>query len=100
MAYTIFLVPSAKRAELDEILREDRIARQSHKLREASTVGGPAGEYCIQIEGAADVVGEAEQRLAVIGSAPSAAEKERIHQAFVAEDEAASAGMGLFFTEG
>ncbi len=100
MAYTIFLVPSAKRSELDAILRDDRIARQSHKLREASTVGGPAGELCVQVEGAADVVREAEERLARIGAAPSPAEKERIHQTFVAEDDAASAGMGLFFTEG
>ncbi len=100
MAYTIFLVPTAKRTELEEILKEDRIARQSHKLREASAVGGPAGEYCVQIEGAADVVKDAERRLAAIGAAPPPAEKERIHQVFVAEDDAASAGMGLFFTEG
>lgn len=100
MAYTICSVPSAKRVELDEVLKEDRIARQSQKVRDAQVLGGPAGELYVLIEGAADVVSMAEKRLAMIGRALPPAEREKLKAQFEAEDEAASAGMGLFFTEG
>jgi len=99
MAYTIFSVPSAKRAELDEVLKEDRIARQSQKLRDAQVMGGPSGELYVLIEGAEDAVALAEERLAKIGVRPSPAERDKLRAQFQAEDEAASAGMGLFFTE-
>lgn len=100
MAYTIFSVPHGKRAELDELLKEDRVARQSQKVRDAQVLGGSAGELYVLIEGAPEVVALAEERLATFGTRPSPAEKERLKAQFKAEDEAASAGMGLFFTEG
>ena len=100
MAYTICSVPSAKRADRAEGLKEDRIARQSQKVRDAQVLGGPAGELYVLIEGAADVVSMAEKRLAMIGRALPPAEREQLKAQFEAEDEAASAGMGLFFTEG
>ncbi|MEM0128717.1 MAG: hypothetical protein QXG65_00915 [Thermoplasmata archaeon] len=100
MAHTIALVPNERRAALDEILRDDRIARQSLKVRDAASLGGPAGATYVQVEGAADVVQQAASRLATIGTVLPEADRERVHAQFVAEDEAASAGMGLFFTEG
>lgn len=99
MAYTIFSVPNSKRSELDEVLKEDRIARQSQKLRDAQVMGGPSGELYVLIDGAADAITLAEERLAKIGTRPSAAERDKLKAQFEAEDEAASAGMGLFFTE-
>lgn len=99
MAYTIFSVPSGKRAELDEVLKEDRIARQSQKLRDAQVLGGPGGELYVLIEGAPDVIAFAEEQLAKIGTRPTPAERDKLKAQFEAEDEAASAGMGLFFTE-
>jgi hypothetical protein len=100
MAYTLFSVPSAKRAELDEVLKEDRVARQSQKVREAQVLGGPAGELYVLIEGAPDAVALAEERLAKIGTRPNATDREKLKAQFQAEDEAASVGMGLLFTEG
>lgn len=99
MAYTIYSVPSSKRAELDEILKEDQIARQSHKIRDAGALGGPSGEIYVQIDGSAEIVQRAAEMLGKIGRAPSNEEKERLRAQFVSEDDAASAGMGLFFTE-
>ncbi len=99
MAHTVAEVPNAKRTELDEILKDDKIARQSLKIRDAGAMGGPAGALYVQIEGAEDVVRAAEPRLAAIGKILPPADREKLHAQFVAEDEAASAGMGLFFTE-
>ncbi len=100
MTYTIFSVPSGKRAELDEVLKEDRVARQSQKVRDAQVLGGPSGELYVLVEGAADAVALADERLSKIGTRLSAADREKLKAQFQAEDEAASAGMGLFFTEG
>ncbi|HYA58581.1 MAG TPA: hypothetical protein VEH57_09025 [Thermoplasmata archaeon] len=100
MAYTIFTVPSAKRAELDAALKDDTVSRQSQKLREAAAMGGPAGETYVLIEGAAEAVRHAEELLAKVGTKLPTADGEALYRRFKDEEEAASAGMGLFFTEG
>ena len=100
MSWTIFSVPSAKRAELDAALKDDRVSRQSQKIRDAAAMGAPSGATYVLGEGAADAVKKAEELLAAIGTRLPPAEAEPLYQKFKDEDEAASAGMGLFFTEG
>lgn len=99
MAWTLHLVPNAKRGELDTVLKDDQLSRQSHKLRDAATAGGPAGELYVLIEGSAEAVARADQLLGPLGKKLPAAEADAIYGKFREEDEAASAGMGLFFTE-
>ncbi|HYA54681.1 MAG TPA: hypothetical protein VEG42_03660 [Thermoplasmata archaeon] len=99
MSWTIFSVPSAKRAELDAALKDDQVSRQSQKIREAGALGGPAGATYVLVEGAADAVHRAEELLAPIGTRVPPAEADPLYRKFKDEDEAASAGMGLFFTE-
>ncbi|MCI4334303.1 MAG: hypothetical protein L3K04_01515 [Thermoplasmata archaeon] len=99
MAWTIFTVLSAQRTELDAALRDDVVGRQSQTVREASTLGGPAGTLYVFIEGAPEPVARAETLLAPLGKKLPAAEGEALYARFKAEEESASAGMGLFFTE-
>ena len=99
MAWTLFSVPSDKRTELDTALKDDRVSRQSQKVRDASAMGGPSGATYVLIEGAGDAVHRAEELLGPIGTRLPAAEAESLYRRFKEEDEAASAGMGLFFTE-
>ena len=99
MAWTIFQVPNDRRAQLDEVLRDDVIARQSHKLRDAATLGGPAGHLFIEIDGSVEAVAKAEGLLKDVGTKLPAQEGEALRGRLQAEDEAASTGMGLFFTE-
>ncbi|MCI4364302.1 MAG: hypothetical protein L3K13_08445 [Thermoplasmata archaeon] len=99
MAWTLYSVPSAQREGLDAALRDDLVARQSHKLREASAVGGPSGTLYVLVEGAPAAVARAEELLTPLGSKPPAAEAEALYRRFKDEEESASAGMGLFFTE-
>jgi hypothetical protein len=99
MAWTIFQIPNDRRAQLDEVLRDETIARQSHKLRDAATLGGASGHLYVQIEGSAEAVAKAESLLKAIGTPLPAADGEALRARLKEEDEAASAGMGLFFTE-
>ena len=99
MVWTLFSVPSAHRTELDAALKDDRVSRQSQKVRDASAMGGPAGATYVLVEGAADAVHRAEELLGPIGTRLPPAEAEPLYRRFKDEDEAASAGMGLFFTE-
>lgn len=99
MAWTIFSVPAAKRAELDTVLKDDLLSRQSQKVREASAVGGPAGAVYVLLEGSAGAVERADQLLAPVGTKLPPAEADPLYRRFKDEEESASAGMGLFFTE-
>jgi hypothetical protein len=99
MAWIIFEVPNDRRSKLDEVLRDDMIARQSHKLRDAATLGGRSGHVYVQIEGSSEAVSKAEMLLKDIGAKLPTKEAEALRARLQEEDEAASSGMGLFFTE-
>lgn len=99
MAWTLFSVPTAKRSELDAVLRDDQISRQSQKVRDAPSAGGPAGELFVLVEGGADAIARADSLLAAVGKKLPTAEAEPLYRRFKDEEENASSGMGLFFTE-
>ncbi len=99
MAWTIFSVPSAKRAELDAVLKDDLVSRQSQTVREAKALDGPADATYVLIEGSAEAVRRAEELLSSVGTRLPPPEAERLHRRFEDERDRASAGMGLFFTE-
>ena len=100
MAWTLFSVPAAKRTELDAVLHDDQLSRQSQKVRDAKSLGGPADALYVLLEGSAEAMKRAEELLAPVGSRLPAAEGEALYRKLKDEEEAASAGMGLFFTEG
>jgi hypothetical protein len=100
MAWTLFSVPSSHRTELDGVLKDDLVSRQSQKVREAGTLGGPADTLYVLIEGSADAVRRAEELLGPVGTRLATADAEALYRRFKDEEDAASQGMGLFFTEG
>jgi hypothetical protein len=100
MAWTLFAVPSSKRAELDAVLRDDQLSRQSQKVREAAALGGPADQMYVLLEGSTEAMRRGEELLGPVGTRLPATEAETLYRKFKDEEEAASAGMGLFFTEG
>jgi hypothetical protein len=99
MAITIFEIPSTRRPELEEALRDDIVSRQSQKIRDAASAGGPAGQLYVVVSGAPEAVARADGLLAPLGRKLPPAEAEGLQKKFQDEDDAASAGMGLFFTE-
>jgi|GEM_PF-347639 len=100
MAWTIFAVPSSKRTELDGVLRDDMVSRQSQKVRDAAAMGGPVDTVYALVEGSADAVRRSEELLAAVGTHLTGAAADALYRRFKDEEDAASAGMGLFFTEG
>lgn len=99
MAWTLFSVPAAKRGELDALLRDDQLSRQSQKVRDAPSAGGPAGELYVLLEGGAEAIARADGLLGAVGQKLPAAQAEPLYRRFKDEEENASSGMGLFFTE-
>jgi hypothetical protein len=99
MPWTIFEVPNDRRSKLDEVLRDDVIARQSQKIRDAATLGGRSGHLYLQLDGSPEAISRAEMMLKEIGTKLPPKDAEALHSRLQEEDEAASAGMGLFFTE-
>ena len=100
MAWILFSVPSGKRTELDQILHDDQLSRQSQKVREASALGGPRDALYVLVEGAPEAMARADSLLSGVGTKLPPVDAEALHQRFKDEEEAASQGMGLFFTEG
>jgi hypothetical protein len=100
MPWTLFVVPSARRAELDAVLKDDLLSRQSQTVRDAKTLGGPADSMYVLLEGSPEAVRRAEELLGPIGTRPVAADADAVYRHFRDEQDAASAGMGLFFTDG
>ena len=99
MAWTIYSVPSTKRSELDAVLKDDLLSRQSQKVRDAAAVGGPSGAMFVLLEGSGEALQRADQLLAPVGTKLPTAEADGLYRKFKEEEEAASSGMGLFFTE-
>jgi hypothetical protein len=100
MAWTLYSVPSGKRTELDAVLHDDQLSRQSQKVREAKSLGGPADALYVLLEGSAEAMKRADELLAPVGTKLPGAEGETLYRKLKDEEESASAGMGLFFTEG
>lgn len=63
-------------------------------------MGGRAGETYVLVEGTSEGVKRAEELLGKAGTKLAAADADALYRRFKDEEEAASAGMGLFFTEG
>jgi hypothetical protein len=100
MAWTLFSVPSSKRNELDAVLKDDILSRQSQKIRDAKAVGGPAETTYVLLEGLPDAMRRADELLGPVGTKLPAGDADPLYRRFKDEEESASAGMGLFFTEG
>ena len=99
MAWTLFAVANDRRADLDPALHDDLVSRQSQTVREAASLGGPAGSVYVLIEGSAEGVRRAEEVLGPVGTKLPTADADAVYRKFQEERDAASSGMGLFFTE-
>jgi len=99
MAWVLYQVPATKKGEVEAALRDDIVSRQSHKVRDAASAGGPAGQLYVLVEGSVEAVDRADVLLKPLGERLPPKEGDVLHAKFKDEEDAASAGMGLFFTE-
>lgn len=99
MAWTIFAIPAEHRTELDAALKDDLVSRQSQKVREGASVGQAAGTTIALVEGSPEALERLERLLGPSAARLKGEDAERLYRRLKDEEEAASAGMGLFFTE-
>ncbi len=99
MTWMVFSVPREKRSELDTVLKDDLVSRQSQTVREAATLGGPADHLYVLIEGSSEGTRRASELLGPVAPPVPVADADAIYRQFKEEQDAASVGMGLFFTE-
>lgn len=99
MAWVIFSVPAAHRSVLDAALKDDLVSRQSQKVREGPSVDRAAGTTIVLVEGTVHAVERLGSLLGPAGSRLTGDDADRLYRRLKAEEESASAGMGLFFTE-
>ena len=99
MSWTIFRVPTARTGDLDAALADDLVSRQSRKIRDAATLGGPSGELVVLIEGTPEGVARADAVLGPVGTRLTGAEAQELFDRLAEEDRASAAGMGMLFGE-
>jgi hypothetical protein len=99
MPWTLFEVPSTRKTEVETALHDDLVSRQSQKVRDAPSAGGPSGQLYVLVEGSTEGVARAEELLKPLGTRLPSADAEALYKKFRDEEDAASSGMGLFFTE-
>jgi hypothetical protein len=100
MAWTLLSIPTSKRTELDAALHDDLVSRQSQKVRAAASFGGPSDATYVLVEGSPEGIRRADELLGTLATPLPPPDKEALYRRLKDEDESASAGMGLFFTEG
>jgi len=99
MSWTIFSVPADRRDTLDAALKDDLVSRQSQKVRDGATLGAAQGTTIVLVEGSTEAVKRLGELLGPAGTRLGGEDAERLYRKLKDEEEAASAGMGLFFTE-
>ncbi|MDE1881232.1 MAG: hypothetical protein KGI89_11885 [Euryarchaeota archaeon] len=100
MAWRIYVVPSGKRAELEEVLtKDDLIWRQTRILRDAAPLGGAADEVYLYMEGSDTAMAHADEKVTSVAKKVEAALAEKLHTQFKDEEEKSAQGMGLIFSD-
>ncbi len=100
MSWRIYVTPSAKRGELDEILtKDDLLWRQTRIVREAAPLGGGNDELYLYMEGADTTMAHADQKLEGVAKKVEPVLGEKLHAQFKEEEERSAQGMGLMFSD-
>lgn len=99
MPWTLYAIPSDRRTEIDTALKDDTVSRQSQKVRDGASAGAAAGTTIVLVEGSAEGVRRADELLGPLAPKLAGADAERLYRRLKDEEEAASAGIGLFFTD-
>lgn len=100
MAWRIYVVPTAKRSELEEVLtKDDLIWRQTRILRDAAPLGGAVDEAYLYMEGSDTAMTHADELVTKVAKKVDAAVAEKLHAQFKEEEEKSAQGMGLMFSD-
>ena len=97
MAYLIFSVPNDKKNKVKDILKDDKISRQSISQRDASALKIEKEVHFVLIEGEASALDRAKELFKEIGKVEEGPAAEEIYTKFKQDEEGAAAGVGFIF---
>ena len=95
--FKVFSVPTAKKAEMDTVLKDDLVSRQSIALRDADALGFPGLGNLILIEGDDKAVARAAQLFKGIADELPREKAAAIRQKIRDQEDDVAAGVGLIF---
>ncbi len=97
MSYVIFKIENPR--DIDEILRDDLVSRQSITTRDAKSLGVKGSHFFLKIEGADEAIHRAEEMIKEKGVGKPLTKKDAtsIDKKIKKEEESASEGMGMIF---
>lgn len=88
----------ARASQVDAILKDDLVSRQSIAVRDAKSLGIDGQGTIVLVEGAEAALARAEALLKDVGTTLQGAEAEGAYRRFRSQDDDAAAGMGLIFS--
>jgi len=96
MAYAVFAVEKEKIAEMQKILADDMVSRQSIVTRDAKALGFEKDVQYAMVEGGDEGVARAVELFGQAGIQKEA-DAEAVYKKIKAEEESAADGMGMIF---
>jgi len=97
MPYAIFKIGTPR--DIDNVVRDDIISRQSITTRDAKSLGLKGSHFFVKIEGATEAIKKAEKivKETDMGERLTGKEAKKIDTKLKKEEESASEGMGMIF---
>jgi hypothetical protein len=95
--FKVFSVPATKRAEKDEVLKDDLVSRQSIAQRDADVLGFPGLGTLVLIEGDEKAVARAAQLFKGIAEELPPEKAAAVRQKIRDQEDDVAAGVGLIF---
>ncbi len=93
----MFRVPSARASQIEAVLKDDLVSRQSILVRDAKSLGVGGEGTIVLVEGTEAGVARAETLLKDVALVMQGMEAEDAYRRFRSQDDDAAAGMGLIF---
>jgi len=95
--FKVFSVPPAKRAQKDEVLKDDLVSRQSIAEREADALGFPGLGTLVLVEGDENAVARAAELFKGVAEELPAEKAAAVRKKIRDQEDDVAAGVGLIF---
>lgn len=98
MTRIVYEFPSSKRSDVEALLDEDPLSRQSVTVKDSDSLGLDRDTVLVFLQGDEDVLEEAEAEFRELGG-EEPAEAEELQEKLDEEEQAAAGGVGFIFGE-
>jgi hypothetical protein len=95
--FKVFSVPPAKKAQKDEVLKDDLVSRQSIVERDSDALGFPGLGTLVLVEGDEKAVARASELFKGIAEDLPPAKAAAVHRKIRDQEDDVAAGVGLIF---